>query len=176
MVYRIYVEKKPGLSPEAGNLLADLRSFLGISALTGVRILNRYDVENLDGAVFQRAKGVVFSEPQVDVTYDEDFPLPARAGAILAVEALPGQFDQRSDSAAQCIQLMAGVERPLVSYAKVYVLEGALSAAELRKIRDYLINPVESREASLEKPATLVREHPAPDQVATLEGFTALDE
>ena len=175
MVYRIFVEKKPGMNPEAESLLADLRTFLGIGQLTGLRILNRYDVDRIDADVYERAKGVVFSEPQVDVTYDEDFPVPLCAGALLAVEALPGQFDQRADSAAQCIQLMAGVARPLVAYAKVYLLQGALSEADLERIKGYLINPVESREASLEKPETLAREYPVPDHVAAVEGFTAMD-
>ena len=175
MVYRVFVEKRPGLSPEAGALFSDLQNFLGISALEGVRILNRYDVENIDPEVYEKAKGVVFSEPQVDIIWDETFPEPRNLHTLLAVEALPGQFDQRADSCAQCIQLMAGVERPLVSYARVYLLEGRLSDADLEKIRGYLINPVESREASLEKPETLVRTHPAPRAVETLEGFTGLD-
>ena len=176
MVYRVYVEKKPGLSPEAESLLGDLRGFLGIESLTGVRILNRYDVDQIDQSVYDRAKGVVFSEPQVDVLYDETFPEPQTPHSILAVEALPGQFDQRADSCAQCIQLLADVERPLVAYAKVYVLEGTLSEADLDKIRGYVINPVESREASPEKPDTLIRTHEAPPPVAVIEGFTALEE
>ena len=176
MVHRIYVEKRPGLSPEAGNLLADLRDFLGIRSLAGVRVLNRYDVENIDPQVYERAKTVVFSEPQADVIWDETFPQPRNAHSLLAVEALPGQFDQRADSCAQCIQLMAGVERPRVRHAKVYLLEGRLSQEELDKIRGYLINPVESREASLEKPETLARDYAAPAMVETLAGFTALDE
>ena len=176
MVHRIYVEKRPGLSPEAGNLLADLRDFLGIRSLAGVRVLNRYDVENIDPQVYERAKTVVFSEPQADVIWDETFPQPRNAHSLLAVEALPGQFDQRADSCAQCIQLMAGVERPRVRHAKVYLLEGRLSQEELDKIRGYLINPVESREASLEKPETLARDYAAPAMVETLTGFTALDE
>ena len=176
MVVRIYAEKRPGLSPEAGNLLADLRGFLGIENLDSLRILNRYDVENLDAAVYEKAKSVVFSEPQVDLTYEEDFPRPQAPHAILAVEALPGQFDQRADSCAQCIQLLAGSERPLIGYAKVYILMGSLSDEELEKIKHYLINPVESREASLEKPETLVRTHSQPPMVETLDGFTGLDE
>ena len=176
MVHRIYVEKRPGLSPEAGNLLADLRDFLGIRSLAGVRVLNRYDVENIDPQVYERAKTVVFSEPQADVIWDETFPQPRNAHSLLAVEALPGQFDQRADSCAQCIQLMAGVERPRVRHAKVYLLEGRLSQEELDKIRGYLINPVESREASLDKPETLARDYAAPAMVETLTGFTALDE
>ena len=176
MVRRIYAEKKPGLSPEAKSLLGDLKSFLGVEGLTGLRILNRYDVEGIDEAVFEKARGVVFSEPQVDVTWDETFPLPETPHSLLAVEALPGQFDQRADSCAQCIQLMAGVERPLVAYARVYILEGTLSEEELDKIRRYVINPVESREASLEKPDTLVRTYDIPSTVATVTGFTAMDE
>ena len=176
MVYRIYVEKRPGLSPEAGNLLGDLRDFLGIRSLEGLRVLNRYDVEGIDLQVFKQARTTVFSEPQVDVTWDETFPQPRSVHSLLAVEALPGQFDQRADSCGQCIQLMAGVERPLVSHAKVYILEGKLSQEELDKIKGYLINPVESREASLEKPDTLVREHSIPAMVETLTGFISLDE
>ena len=176
MVRRVYAEKKPALRLEAQGLLNELRTILGVSALTGLRLVNRYDVEGIADGVFQKAKTIVFSEPQVDLLYEEDLPLPEGPHAVLAVEALPGQFDQRADSAAQCVQLMAGVERPLVSYAKVYLLEGALSAADLEKIRGYVINPVESREASLDKPETLVRTHAAPRRVEILAGFTAMDE
>ena len=176
MVYRIFVEKREGMSPEAGNLLSDLRGFLGIESLEGVRILNRYDVEGIDPAVYEKAKHIVFSEPQVDVVWDETFPEPRDIHRLLAVEALPGQFDQRADSCAQCVQLMAGVERPLVRHAKVYLLQGNLSTEDLDKIKGYLINPVESREASMDKPETLVRSHDAPPMVETLTGFTALDE
>ena len=175
MVYRIFVEKRPGLSPEAGNLLGDLRGFLGIENIEGVRILNRYDVEGIEPAVYEKAKHIVFSEPQVDVVWDETFPEPPSIHSLLAVEALPGQFDQRADSCAQCVQLMAGVERPLVRHAKVYLLEGKLSGEDLEKIKGYLINPVESREASMEKPETLVSAHGAPSMVETLAGFTGLD-
>ena len=175
MVYRVFVEKREGLSPEAGNLLGDLRGFLGIESLEGVRILNRYDVEGIDPAVYEKAKHIVFSEPQVDVVWDETFPEPRNYHSLLAVEALPGQFDQRSDSCAQCVQLMAGVERPLVRHAKVYMLQGRLSQEDLEKIKGYLINPVESREASMDKPETLVQSHDAPPMVETLAGFTGLD-
>ena len=168
MVYRVFVEKKPGLAPEAAGLLSDCRSFLGLTALENVRILNRYDVENIDPEVYAAAKNTVFSEPQVDVIYDETFPEPKNLHHILAVEALPGQFDQRADSCAQCIQLMAGVERPLIAYAKVYLLEGELSEADLAAIRGYLINPVEAREASMDKPETLVHTYDIPSSVATV--------
>ena len=175
-VYRCYSKKKEGFDVEAQGLCRQLREQLGIENLFAATILNRYDVEQIDRAVYEQAKGIVFSEPQVDVVYDEDYPMPRMAGVFFAVEALPGQFDQRADSAAQCIQLMAGVERPLVAYAKVYFLEGCISQEELDKIKGFLINPVESREASLEKPETLVREHAAPDHVDTVAGFTAMDE
>ncbi len=175
MVYRIFSEKRPGLSPEAENLLGDLRGFLGTERLENVRILNRYDVEGISREVCEQAKRVVFSEPQADVVWDEIFPEPRTFHTLLAVEALPGQFDQRADSCAQCIQMMAGVERPLVACAKVYMLEGRLSGEDMDKIRGYLINPVESREASLEKPETLARTHAAPPMVETLSGFTGLD-
>ena len=174
MVYRIFVEKREGLSPEAGSLLGDLRGFLGIENLEGIRILNRYDVEGVDPAVYERAKHIVFSEPQVDVVWDECFPEPRNLHSLLVVEALPGQFDQRADSCAQCVQLMAGVERPLVRHARVYLLEGRLTQEDLDRIKGYLINPVESREASMEKPETLVRTHDEPPMVETLAGFTGL--
>ena len=175
-VYRCYSQKKPGFDVEAQGLCKALQEQLGIQNLKSVAILNRYDADQIDPAVYEQAKGIVFSEPQVDVVYDEAFPVPAQPHAILAVEALPGQFDQRSDSCAQCIQLMAGVDRPLIAHAKVYILEGELTQVDLDKIKHYLINPVESREASAEKPATLVRTYDIPDHVATIEGFTALDE
>ena len=183
MVRRIYVEKRPGLSPEAGGLLADLRDFLGIRGITGVRVLRRYDVENLDPAAFEEARRTVFSEPQVDIVWDGEVPISGDCPQwLLAVEALPGQFDQRADSAAQCIQLMTGGERPLVRTATEYLFESAgegpfpFTAENREKIRRHLINPVESREASLEKPETLVREYPLPDHVDTVTGFTAMDE
>ncbi len=175
-VYRCYSQKKPGFDVEAQGLCKALREQLGVAGLTSVAILNRYDADQIDPAVYQQAKGIVFSEPQVDVVYDETFPQPAQPCALLAVEALPGQFDQRADSCAQCIQLMAGVERPLIAYAKVYVLQGQLSQEDLSKIRHYLINPVESREASMDKPETLVRTHETPDHVPTIDGFISMDE
>ena len=175
-VFRCYSEKKPGFDVEAQGLCHALREQLGIESLTGLRILNRYDADQIDAAVYEQAKGIVFSEPQVDVVYEETFPAVEGDHALLAVEALPGQFDQRADSCAQCVQLMAGVDRPLIAYAKVYVLEGKLSQEELDKIRGYLINPVECREASMDKPETLARTYEIPEKVATVEGFTALDE
>ena len=174
MVFRVYVEKKPGLAPEAASLLSDARSFLGLQSLTGVRILNRYDVEDIAEELFAYAKTTVFSEPQLDLV--SDVADVKDAAAVFAVEPLPGQFDQRADSAAQCIQLLSQGERPTVRSAKVYALYGTLSDEDVAAIKHYVINPVEAREASLDKPETLRMEHPQPDTVETVKGFTALDE
>jgi len=175
MVRRIYVEKKPGLRQEAAGLRSELRGLLGISALTGVRVLNRYDVEGLDEETFRRAVRTVFSEPQVDDAI-EALNLSASVGQVFAVEPLPGQFDQRADSAAQCIQLMTQGDRPAVRTARVYLLEGALSLEEVARIKRYLINPVEVREASLERVSTLKITYALPETVETVSGFTAMDE
>ena len=172
MVYRIYVEKKPGFDGEAQSLLHELTELLGIQSLKGLRLLNRYDVEGIDRALFERAIPTVFSEPPVDVTYDT---LP-EAKTVFAVEYLPGQFDQRADSASQCIQLLSQGERPDVRSAKVYLLEGELSDADLAEIKKYLINPVEAREASLDERTTLKMEFAVPSAVETLTGFIGLDE
>ncbi len=172
MVYRVYVEKKKELANEAKALLSDARSLLGITSLTDVRILNRYDAENITEELFSYAKGTVFSEPQLDIVSDE----PDLAGAVVfAVEYLPGQFDQRADSAAQCIQIISTGERPLVRTAKLYALYGTLSDAEVAEIKKYVINPVEAREASLDKPETLQISYEIPTRVKTMEGFLELD-
>jgi len=171
MVYRIYVEKRPGLDNEARALLNDARTLLGISALEKVRLFNRYDAENISEELFQYAVKTVFSEPQLDIVY----PVCETDGAVVfAVEYLPGQFDQRADSAAQCIQIISRGERPLVRSARVYALYGALSAAEIDTIKRYVINPVEAREAALEKPETLAIRYEIPVAVETLHGFNAL--
>ena len=173
MVYRIYVEKKPGFDVEAEGLKNELVSLLGVSGLTGLRLLNRYDVEGIDEALFQQCASTVFSEPPVDDTYDA---LPQFEGVSFAVEYLPGQFDQRADSAAECIQLISQGERPLVRSARVYLLQGSLTEAQVEEIKKYVINPVEAREASLEKKDTLKMEYPIPSSVAVLDGFNELDE
>ena len=173
MVYRIYVEKKPGFDVEAQGLKNELVSLLGIQSLSGLRLLNRYDVEGIDEALFNQCAATVFSEPPVDNTYAE---LPEFEGISFAVEYLPGQFDQRADSAAECIQLISQGERPLVRSARVYLLEGSLTEEQVAEIKKYVINPVEAREASLETKATLKMEYPVPTAVATLEGFNELDE
>ena len=174
MVYRIFVEKKPGLAPEAAGLLADCRTFLGLTALEQVRILNRYDVEGIEEALFNASRTTVFSEPQLDDICDR--PDLSGARAVFAVEPLPGQFDQRADSAAQCIQLQSQGDRPTVRSAKVYALYGDLTAEDIAAVKKYVINAVESREASLDKPETLAVEYARPETVETVAGFTALDE
>ena len=173
MVRRIYVEKKPALRQEAAGLLNELRTLLGVTALTGLRLLNRYDVEGLDEAAFRRAVGTVLSEPQVDDVYEA---LPAGDFAAFAVEYLPGQFDQRADSASQCIQLLTQGERPTVRSAKVYLLSGELTAADVDAVRRYVINPVEAQEASLEPVDSLAMDIDQPAPPAVLEGFTAMDD
>ncbi|MBR5485118.1 MAG: phosphoribosylformylglycinamidine synthase [Oscillospiraceae bacterium] len=173
-VYRIYVEKKPEFAVEAAGILADIRSTLGIESVKNVRMLNRYDLEDIDGADFEMAKNTILSEPQVDVTYAE-LPQPAE-GRVFAVEFLPGQFDQRADSCEVCIQLATGKERPTCRTARVYILEGSISDEDYAKVMRSLINPIESREASLEEAKTLKVNYELPDSVETVEGFIALDE
>ena len=173
MVYRVYSEKKKEFAHEASALLSEAGKLLGIKGLTGVRVLNRYDAENIRPELFEYAKTTVFSEPQVDICQDD----PDLDGAsVFAVEYLPGQFDQRADSAAQCIQLISREDRPLIRSAKVYALYGNISGAELAEIKKYVINPVEAREASLELPQTLEMAYNVPEKVALLEGFNSLTE
>ena len=172
MVYRIYVEKKAGFDGEAKSLHNELVTLLGVSSLTGLRLLNRYDVEGISEELFAGCSTTVFSEPPVDNTYAA---LPEHSGVAFAVEYLPGQFDQRADSASECIQLISQGERPLVRSARVYLLSGDVTDAELAAIKKYIINPVESREASMEEKATLKMEYAVPEAVKTLEGFNALD-
>ncbi|MDD6024738.1 MAG: phosphoribosylformylglycinamidine synthase [Oscillospiraceae bacterium] len=169
-VFRCYTEKRDGFQVEAGKLLQDLKEQLGIKGLTGLRIFCRYDAQGLTREIYDKARVTVFSEPMVDDCYDEELP-PLGQCRVLAVESLPGQYDQRADSCAQCIGILSCGERPLVSAAKVYVLYGDLSEEDMDKIRGYVINPVECREASLEKPATLEQTYGIPTEVATLEGF-----
>ncbi|MEG1878971.1 MAG: phosphoribosylformylglycinamidine synthase, partial [Pseudoflavonifractor sp.] len=175
-VLRCYVEKRPGFDVEAMGLLRQLREQLGLTVLMGLRILNRYDVEGISPAAWLAARETVFSEPQCDAFYEEDLPDFGGLHRLLLVEPLPGQYDQRGDSCAQCIQLLAGGERPRVTTAKVYVLMGALEPADLLKIKRYLMNPVETREAAPEKPQTLAQAGTAPAKIKILSEFTALDE
>ena len=173
MVRRIYVEKKPTLRLEAAGLLNELRTILGISNLTDLRLINRYDVEGLEEDVFERAVQTVFSEPQVDDTMTE---CPTGDFKVFAVESLPGQFDQRADSASQCIQLMTQGDRPMVRTAKVYLLSGDLTEEDITKIKKYVINPVESREAGLNTVDTLHVDYSIPTMVETVTGFIGMSE
>ena len=173
MVRRVYVEKREPLRQEAAGLLSELRSLLGLTGLTGLRLINRYDVEGLDEQTFRRAVQTVFSEPQVDIAAAA---LPAGEYTAFAVEYLPGQFDQRADSACACIQLMTQGERPAVRTAKVYLLSGEITADDVEKIKRYVINPVEAQEASLDEVQTLQMEYDVPAAVRTVTGFTQLDE
>ena len=172
MVYRVYVEKRPGLTAEADALLSDIRTLLRIESLEGLRLFNRYDVENISPELFEYSVQMILSEPQLD-TVTEQLP---EGGIVFAVEYLPGQFDQRADSAAQCIQILSQGERPLVRSARVYQLLGTLSAEEVAAIKKYLINPVESREASLDPFDTLEMVYDIPETVAVLNGFRSFDE
>ncbi|MBQ9273035.1 MAG: phosphoribosylformylglycinamidine synthase, partial [Mogibacterium sp.] len=193
MVYRIYVEKKKELANEAAGLKADARTLLGVDRLTDVRVINRYDVENIDEALFEDCRWKVFAEPQLDNTASsieeltglylddngtafEDEERETRAAFVFAVEALPGQFDQRADSAEQCIQIISRGERPMVRFARVYVLYGELMPADRDVIMNYVINPVETREASLGMPETLVVNYDIPTEVKTLNGFIEMNE
>ena len=172
MVYRVYVEKKQGFQHEASSLLKEVRDLLEIKSVENIRVINRYDVEDIEKSLFDYAVKTVFSEPQMDIaTGDVDF-----SGAkIFAVEYLPGQFDQRADSAAQCIQLISQKERPTVKTAKVYAVYGNVTEEEVETIKKFVINPVESREASLDVFATLKMEHSIPSEVEVLTGFIKLD-
>ncbi len=172
MVYRVYVEKRPAWAVEAKGLLAEIRQLLQIDTVTGLRLLNRYDVEGIEPELFARCRGCVFSEPQLDDVYAA---IPQGAAAVFAVEYLPGQFDQRAASAAECIQLISQGERPEVRTARVYLLYGAPTPAQLAEIKRYVINPVEAREASLAPADTLKTAYAIPTEVETLAGFCALD-
>ena len=168
-IRRIFVEKKEAFAVEARGLLADLQTNLGMKGLTGIRVINRYDVMGVTDEEFAAAKALVLSEPPVD-TVEEELEVPAGCRAF-AVEFLPGQYNQREDFAAQCIQLITQKERPLVSSAKVYILSGIISDDEFAKIKAYCINPIEAREAAWEKPQTLVQACEEPQKIKSVEGF-----
>ena len=172
MVYRVYVEKKKELANEAKGLLNEAKNLLGIANLTDVRIFNRYDAENITEELFNYSIGTVFSEPQLDIATSE---IETGDATVFAVEFLPGQFDQRADSAAQCIQIISQGDRPVIRSAKVYALYGSLTDADVAEIKKYVINPVEAREADMTLPETLVTKFEIPTSVKTLDGFLALD-
>ncbi len=172
MVYRIFVEKKPGFDHEASALLREAAELLEIRGLEKIRVFNRYDVEGIDRALFLQAVNTVFSEPQLDNAAEE---IDLTGAITFAVEYLPGQFDQRADSAAQCIQLISQGDRPTVRTAKIYAVYGNVSDADIAALKKFLINPVESREASEEAVETLAVDYPVPADVATVDGFLTLD-
>ena len=170
-VKRIYVEKMADYAVEAKGLLWEIRHILQIKSVTGLRLLNRYDVEGVADDLYLKCLPIVFSEPQVDVTYTA---LPEGAKAVFAVEFLPGQYDQRAASCEECIQLVGQCERPTVRTARVYLLEGDFSEDELARVKKHVINPVESREADLAEKETLQQVYETPDSVETLHGFTTM--
>ena len=172
MVYRIYVEKKKELANEAKGLLSNINGLLQIKSVKDVRVINRYDVENIEKDLFQYAVNTVFSEPQLDIATAE---IDTNGAYVFATEFLPGQYDQRADSAAQCIQIISQKERPTVKTAKIYCIYGELTDEDIAAIKKYVINPVEAREAALELPETLKVDYDIPTTVETLEGFIDLD-
>jgi len=174
-VRRVYVEKKPAFAVQAKDLRHELRKYLGVSGLTGVRVLIRYDVENISDDVFEKACKTVFAEPPVDTLYKESFEMAENARTF-SVEFLPGQFDQRADSAVQCVKFLNEEEEPVIRSATTYVIEGEVSDEELEAIKHHCINPVDSREIGMEKPETLVAKFEEPADVAILDGFQDMPE
>ena len=173
MVYRIYVEKRPEHAVEAKGILHEIRELLGIKSITGLRLLNRYDVEGISKELFEQCVPVVFSEPQLDDVYTA---IPDGAAEVFAIEYLPGQFDQRAASAAECVGLVSAGEPPRVATARVFLLYGTPTADEVAQVQHYLVNPVEARLASLDEKETLEMQYAQPADVAVLEGFLELDE
>jgi len=174
-VRRVYVEKKPAFAVQAKELRHEIDGYLGIKGVTGVRVLIRYDVENIDDELFEEACRTVFSEPPVDVLYHESFEIPEGA-RVFSSEYLPGQFDQRADSAVQCIQFLSEDASPVIQSATTYVICGAISDEEFAAIRSHCINPVDSRETGLEKPETLITAFEEPADVAVFDGFCRMPE
>ncbi|MBQ5312363.1 MAG: phosphoribosylformylglycinamidine synthase, partial [Oscillospiraceae bacterium] len=172
-VYRVYVEKKPEFASSAHNLLEDVKTALRLDQLRSIRVLNRYDAENISPESFEYAIDNVFSEPAVDIVH-KSLPEAASDEHIFAVEYLPGQFDQRADSCEQCIQILTQEERCTVRNARVYIVKGNITSFDLDRIKKYIINPVESREASLDTVETLRTTYAVPTEVETLTGFINL--
>jgi len=175
MVYRCFSVKKTGFDIEARGVLKDLRENLGVTAIHDLKIINRYDVEGIDRETYEAARMCVFSEPQCDDCYDSEYPIPEGDFWLLASEALPGQYDQRADSCAQCLQLMTCGERPRVAYARLYLFTGDISRRDRERVTEYLINPLDSREASLSMPETLEQKYPEAEPVGLVDGFLAAD-
>ena len=173
-VKRVYVEKKPEYAVRAKELQSEIKSYLGISGVTKVRELIRYDIENISGETYKKALVTVFSEPPVDDIYEEEFDL--NGARTFSVEFLPGQFDQRADSAEQCVKLLNEEEEPIIRTAVTYAIEGTISDEEFAAIKKHCINPVDSRETGLEKPETLVQSFPEPEDVKIFDGFRGMPE
>ncbi|MDD6666977.1 MAG: AIR synthase-related protein, partial [Lachnospiraceae bacterium] len=172
-VRRIYVEKKPAYAVKAKELMQEFKSFLGITDVKGIRVLNRYDIENISDDTYKKAVRTIFSEPPVDDVYEETFDFEGRC---FSVESLPGQFDQRADSAVQCVKLLKEDEEPVIKTALTYVIEGDISDEEYEAIKKHCINPVDSRETGLEKPETLQDNYKEPADVKILDGFKDMTE
>ena len=174
-VRRIFVEKKPDYAVKAGELREELVSYLGITGVKSVRVLIRYDIENLSEDTYTKALGTIFSEPPVDEVYEEEFPKNP-GDLVFSVEYLPGQFDQRADSAMQCVKLLKEDEEPVIRTATTYVITAPLTLAQEDAIRHFCINPVDSRQAEEDKPKTLVTEFDVPEDIKSFEGFAKASE
>ena len=174
-VKRVYVEKKPGFAVQAKDLKHEVKSYLGIGGIEDVRVLIRYDVENISEDIFEKALSGIFSEPPVDMLYREEFPVK-EGSRIFSVEFLPGQFDQRADSAVRCVQFIKADEQPVIRTATTYVIEGTITEEEFEAVKAHCINPVDSRETGMDKPQTLVTEFEEPDDVIVFDGFKEMDE
>ncbi len=174
-VKRVYVEKRPEFAVQAKELQHEAKSYLGIQTITGIRVLNRYDIENLSDETFETACNGIFSEPPVDILYREEFPMK-EGSRVFSVEFLPGQFDQRADSAVQCVQFIKEDETPVIKTATTYVIEGEITDAEFEAIKSHCINPVDSRETGMDKPETLVTVFEEPEDVKIFDGFKEMQE
>ena len=174
-VKRVYVEKRPEFAVQAKELQHEAKSYLGIQTITGIRVLNRYDIENLSDETFETACNGIFSEPPVDILYREEFSMK-EGSRVFSVEFLPGQFDQRADSAVQCVQFIKEDETPVIKTATTYVIEGEITDAEFEAIKSHCINPVDSRETGMDKPETLVTVFEEPEDVKIFDGFKEMPE
>ena len=174
-VRRVYVEKKPEFAIKAKDLKHEIKHYLNIQTVTNVRELIRYDVENISDETYEKACKVVFAEPPVDICYQEDFPR-AEGARVFSVEFLPGQFDQRADSAVQCVQFLKEDEQPIIRSAVTYVIEGEMTDEQFDAVKAHCINPVDSRETGLEKPETLVTKFEEPADVKIFDGFIDMPE
>ena len=174
-VRRIFVEKKPDYAVKAGELREELESYLGLDDVRNVRVLIRYDIENLSEETYRKALGTIFSEPPLDEVYEEEFPKNP-GDLVFSVEYLPGQFDQRADSAEQCVKLLKEDEEPVIRTAATYVITAPLTADQEAAIKSFCINPVDSREAEERKPETLVTGFEVPEDIKDFDGFTDLSQ